>query len=84
MTKKQNNSLTYTVYSKKNCSFCDKAIMLLKDLNYHIVVKKIDEDISYYSEMRDKAPTMRTMPVIFKDHQLIGGYHDLIDSLKHE
>ena len=58
--------------------------MLLKDLNYHVVVKKIDKDISYYSEMRDKAPKMRTMPVIFKDHQLIGGYHDLIDSLKHE
>ena len=58
--------------------------MLLEDLDYHVVVKKIDEDNSYYSEMRHKAPTMRTMPVIFKDHQLIGGYHDLIDSLKHE
>ena len=84
MTKIQNNQFTYTVYSKKNCSFCDRAIIFLQDRDHHVVVKKIDEDISYYSEMRDKAPTMRTMPVIFKDHQLIGGYHDLIDSLNHE
>lgn len=81
---KQTNHIAYTVYSKKNCSFCDRAIMLLEDLNYEVVVKKIDEDISFLREMRDKAPTMRTMPVIFKNDQLIGGYSNLIDSLKNE
>ena len=34
--------------------------------------------------MRDKAPLMKTMPVIFKEDQLIGGYSDLIDSFKNE
>ena len=58
--------------------------MLLEDLNHHIVIKKIDEDIAHLNEMRDKAPDMRTMPVIFKDNQLIGGYSDLIDSLNNE
>ena len=58
--------------------------MLLEDLNLHIVIKKIDEDIAHFNEMRDKAPDMRTMPVIFKDNQLIGGYSDLIDSFKNE
>ena len=58
--------------------------MLLEDLNHHIVIKKIDEDIAHFNEMRDKAPDMRTMPVIFKDNQLIGGYSDLIDSLHNE
>ena len=43
-----------------------------------------DEDITHFTEMREKAPSMRTMPVIFKNNQLIGGYSDLIDSLKHE
>ena len=82
--KKQNSSLIYTVYSKKNCSFCDRAVVLLEDLNLQVVVKKIDEDITHFTEMREKAPSMRTMPVIFKNNQLIGGYSDLIDSLKHE
>ena len=84
MTKIQNNQFTYTVYSKKNCSYCDRAIILLQDQDYHVVVKKIDEDLSYFTEMREKAPDMRTMPVIFKDDQLIGGYSDLIDSLHDE
>ena len=84
VTKKQNSSLIYTVYSKKNCSFCDRAVVLLEDLNLQVVVKKIDEDITHFTEMREKAPSMRTMQVIFKNNQLIGGYSDLIDSLKHE
>ena len=46
MTKIQNNQFTYTVYSKKNCSFCDRAIILLQDRDHHVVVKKIDEDHS--------------------------------------
>ena len=45
---------------------------------------KIDEDIVHLNEMREKAPDMRTMPVIFKDDQLIGGYSNLIDSLHDE
>ena len=84
VTKKQNSSLIYTVYSKKNCSFCDRAITLLEDLNHQVIVKKIDEDIAHFTEMRQKAPAMRTMPVIFKNNDLIGGYSDLINSLEHE
>ena len=38
--------------------------------------------ILHFTEMRDKAPLMKTMPVIFKEDQLIGGYSDLIDSFK--
>ena len=81
---KQTDQPVYTVYSKKNCSFCDRAIMLLEDRDHKVVIKKIDEDISFFTEMRDKAPLMKTMPVIFKENQLIGGYSDLIDSFKNE
>ena len=45
MTKILNNNSTYTVYSKKNCSFCDRAIILLQDRDHHVVIKKIDEEI---------------------------------------
>tara|TARA_X000000950_G_scaffold289151_1_gene410248 strand:+ start:4739 stop:4909 length:171 start_codon:yes stop_codon:yes gene_type:complete len=56
----------------------------LEDLNHQVIVKKIDEDIAHFTEMREKAPAMRTMPVIFENNDLIGGYSDLINSLEHE
>jgi len=82
--KKTNNSFSYTVYSKRNCSFCDRAIKLLTDYDNKVIVKKIDEETLYFKEMKEKAPNMKTMPVIFKDNELIGGYSDLIESLQNE
>jgi len=82
--KKTNNSFSYTVYSKRNCSFCDRAIKLLTDYDNKVIVKKIDEETLYFKEMKEKAPNMKTMPVIFKDNELIGGYSDLIEFLQNE
>ena len=84
MPKKTNNSFSYTVYSKRNCSFCDRAIKLLTDYDNKVIVKKIDEETLYFKEMKEKAPNMKTMPVIFKDNELIGGYSDLIEFLQNE
>ncbi len=84
MPKKTNNSFLYTVYSKRNCSFCDRAIKLLTDYDNKVIVKKIDEETLYFKEMKEKAPNMKTMPVIFKDNELIGGYSDLIEFLQNE
>ena len=71
----------FTVYSKKNCSFCDRAVALLERENLAYVVKKVDEDPNYFHEMKQKAPNMLTMPVIIKDDMLIGGYKELIAHL---
>ena len=70
---------TYTVYSKRNCSFCVRAIDLIEYQGFQVQVKKIDENSEYFQEMRNLAPSMRTMPVIFKDNNLIGGYSDLVE-----
>jgi len=72
----------YTIYSKSNCSYCDRAANLLESMNISFDVKKIDEDINVYKEMQDKAPLMKTLPVILRDDHLIGGYNDLVKSLK--
>ena len=73
------SSKTYTVYSKRNCSFCVRAIDLIEHQGFQVQVKKIDENSEYFQEMRNLAPSMRTMPVIFKDNNLIGGYSDLVE-----
>ena len=84
MKQTDQTSLYLLLLQKKIVLFGDRAIMLLEDRDYKVVVKKIDEDISFCREMRDKAPLMKTMPVIFKEDQLIGGYSDLSDSFKNE
>jgi len=73
------SSELYTVYSKKNCSYCDRAIHLIEDQGFQVQIKKIDENNEYFQEMRNLAPSMRTMPVIFKNNTLIGGYSDLVN-----
>ena len=45
-------------------------------------VKKIDEDQNLFLELRQRAPSMRTMPVIFRNDQLVGGYQDLFQYLE--
>ena len=59
----------YTVYSKRNCSYCVRAIELLESKGLTHDVKKIDEDQNLFLELRQRAPSMRTMPVIFRNDQ---------------
>jgi len=74
-----NSDHVYTVFSKNNCSYCVRAIDLIRNNNLQVVVKKIDESEQFFAEMRKLAPTMRTMPVIMKDDKLVGGYSDLLE-----
>ncbi len=72
----------YTVYSRKNCSYCYRAVALLEAKNIPFEIKKLDEDINFYTEMQMKAPSMKTLPVILKDDKLVGGYKELLESLE--
>lgn len=69
-----------TIYGKKNCPFCIKAIKLCED---HSI------DYDYHS--LDDAPKlrdiiiqsgMRTVPCIFEGSKLIGGYQELKQELE--
>ena len=79
MAKQMSNSEIYTVYSKKNCSYCVRAVHLIENQGCEVQVKKIDEVNEYLLEMRNLAPSMRTMPVVLKGNNLIGGYSDLVN-----
>ena len=71
-----------SIYSKKNCSYCVRAIALLEAKNMPYEVKKIDKEIELFKEMQSNAPSMKTLPVIFKNEVLIGGYHELYKSFQ--
>ena len=71
----------YIIYSKNNCSYCVKAVALLEAKDLLFEIKKVDGDINLYEEMQKIAPSMKTLPVILKDDELIGGYRELLASL---
>jgi|TARA_R110002074_G_scaffold241138_1_gene412852 glutaredoxin len=66
---------TWTIYSKNQCPFCDKAKYALRDED--VEVKNISENSDYRTEMMIKNPAARTMPQVFKGDQLVGGYDAL-------
>ncbi len=66
----------WTIYSKNQCPYCDKAKFALKD-ETDVTVKNISEDPNYLTELMEKNPNARTMPQIYRDDQLIGGYDQL-------
>ena len=70
----------YTIYSRNVCSYCVAAKNLLASKNLDFIEKNIDQSQNFFNEMRQLAPTMRTVPVIFKNNELIGGYAELLNT----
>ena len=66
------------IYSKSNCSYCVMAMNFFDSKNMDYEVYSAD-DPKIFSEMMERNPQARTVPQIFIDDQLIGGYTDLIE-----
>jgi glutaredoxin len=66
----------WTIYSKNQCPYCDKAKFALKD-EANVTVKNISENSDFFTELMELNPAARTMPQIFRDGQLVGGYDQL-------
>jgi len=79
----------YTVYSKPACPFCDhaKALLESKGLQYDVVNIDVGqpkiEGQKYISrdELQAKIPGVRTVPQIFMNETLIGGFQELKQTL---
>jgi len=66
------------IYSKSNCSYCVMAINFFDSKNISYDVYSAD-DPKIFKEMMDRNPQARTLPQIFIDDKLIGGYTDLVE-----
>ena len=66
------------IYSKSNCAFCDKAknYFIQNNISYKEYNVEIPE---VFDVLMTRNPNARTMPQIFINDKLIGGYTDLID-----
>ena len=64
------------VWSKDGCSHCDQAKALLKQKGIEFEEKKIGHGFTK-EQLLEAVPTARTVPQIFLDEQLIGGFQEL-------
>ena len=68
------------VWSKYDCPNCDKAKSLLKLRRIEYEERKIGDGWTK-EELLAAVPTARTVPQVFLDGQLIGGYQELEEHL---
>jgi glutaredoxin len=71
------------VWSKYNCPYCDQAKALLKHKGIPFEESKIGDGYTK-EELLEAVPTARTVPQIFLDDKLIGGFNELNEHLKKE
>lgn len=64
------------VWSKYNCQYCDMAKALLNQKNIPFEERKIGDGYTR-EELLEAVPNARTVPQIFLDDELIGGYNEL-------
>jgi glutaredoxin len=70
-----------TLWSKYQCPYCDQAKALLKQKGYIIEERKIGDGYTK-EDLLEAVPTARTVPQIFIDEQLIGGFTELKQHLE--
>lgn len=74
--------MNVVIYSKDDCSWCDKAKALLKKNGYEYKELKYNVDYTRDELAAKVGPNVRlTTPQIFFDDELIGGYNDLATML---
>jgi len=64
------------VYSKYHCPFCDQAKALLQQKGIAFEERKIGDGYTK-EDLLEAVPTARTVPQIFLDEKLIGGFTEL-------
>ena len=69
------------IYSKSNCSYCVMAKNYFESKGIDYTLHDA-EDISVFKQLLVRNPAARTMPQIFINDELIGGYTDLLEWLK--
>ena len=69
--------MKFLIFTKYRCSFCDRAKTLIEQKGYEYESINIEEDNNIELLLK-KNKYARTMPQIFVNDKLIGGYTDLV------
>tara|TARA_A100001388_G_scaffold143949_1_gene106860 strand:- start:11237 stop:11461 length:225 start_codon:yes stop_codon:yes gene_type:complete len=69
--------MKFLIFTKYRCSFCDRAKTLIEQKGYEYESINIEEENNIELLLK-KNKHARTMPQIFINDKLIGGYTDLV------
>ena len=69
--------MKFLIFTKYRCSYCDRAKTLIEQKGYDYESINIEED-NNIDILLEKNKYARTMPQIFINDKLIGGYTDLV------
>ena len=80
----------FEIYTKPGCPFCDRAKDLITAKGFQYVERVLDvgqvkePNVEYFTvpQLHQLVPGARTVPQIFRDGQLIGGFEALRLNLK--
>jgi glutaredoxin len=64
------------VWSKDQCPYCDQAKALLKSRNIEFEERNVSQDWTR-EQLLEAVPTAQTLPQIFLDQELVGGFTEL-------
>ena len=71
------------VWSKDQCPYCDQAKALLKSRNIEFEERNIQHDWTR-EQLLEAVPTARSVPQIFLDEELVGGFTELRTKLTNQ
>ena len=69
--------MKFLIFTKYRCSYCDRAKVLIEQKGYKYESINIEDD-NNINILLEKNKYARTMPQIFINDKLIGGYTDLV------
>ena len=71
------------VWSKDQCPYCDQAKALLKSRNIEFEERNVSQDWTR-EQLLEAVPNARTVPQIFLNEELVGGFNELRQRLTTE
>jgi glutaredoxin len=76
IAQQQRKRMKAIVWSKNQCPYCDQAKALLKMKGVEFEERNVQKDWTK-EQLLEAVPTARTVPQIFIDEQLVGGFTEL-------
>ena len=76
-------TMTFTVYSRNGCPYCDKVQQVLELAEIKHVIYKLNRDFTRH-EFYEKFVKGTTFPRVIKDDKLIGGCTETVKYLREQ
>ena len=73
----------FVIITVPGCPWCEKAVSLVRSKQYPLEVKKM----AWGKELREvqsKHEGWKTVPMVYRDGEFIGGYTDLVEYFKND